>query len=362
MGGLALGRPGLVLPRASASPDTIVRALPALPGAGAAGAGSGRAARRASGAGELDLARAGRRRVVREPPLDRPDRPGAGRAWTTPPCAPAPGSVLVLVPSVGWAERLTARLERRGLPGRERLGAGRAPAGPSWSAAGPAPGPRCPRLAAAVVLDAHDAAYREESAPTYSAVDVVTERARREGVPCIVASPVPARGAGRPRRAADGGARRGRRSGPAGRPSSGSTAAAPTRAAGMFSEEFVRLARSVLDDPARAPARARSSASTTARAAPACWPARTAASWPAVHRCGAAVAQPRGEEVLRCPRCGETRPVVCAACGRLRMKTLRAGVSRLREELAALLGVEVGEVAGPPGGRAGVAACPTRPS
>ena len=29
------------------------------------------------------------------------------------------------------------------------------------------------------------------------------------------------------------------------------------------------------------------------------------------------------------------------------MKTLRAGVSRLREELAALLGVEVGEVAGP---------------
>ena len=64
-------------------------------------------------------------------------------------------------------------------------------------------------------------------------------------------------------------------------------------------------------------------------------------------RCGAAAAQPRGEEVLRCPRCDETRPVVCAACGRLRMKTVRAGVSRLREELAALLGTEVGEVAGP---------------
>ena len=38
---------------------------------------------------------------------------------------------------------------------------------------------------------------------------------------------------------------------------------------------------------------------------------------------------------------------MCGACGRLRMKTLRAGVSRLREELSALLGVEVGEVAGP---------------
>jgi primosomal protein N' (replication factor Y) len=41
------------------------------------------------------------------------------------------------------------------------------------------------------------------------------------------------------------------------------------------------------------------------------------------------------------------------------MKTLRAGVSRLREEVAALLGVEVGEVSGParsgPSGRSGAA-------
>jgi primosomal protein N' (replication factor Y) len=64
-------------------------------------------------------------------------------------------------------------------------------------------------------------------------------------------------------------------------------------------------------------------------------------------RCGAAEARPRGEEVFRCPRCGEERPVVCANCGRLKFKTLRAGVSRVREELAALLDVPVGEVAGP---------------
>ncbi len=42
------------------------------------------------------------------------------------------------------------------------------------------------------------------------------------------------------------------------------------------------------------------------------------------------------------------------------MKTLRAGVSRLREELAALLGVEVGEVAGPRSG-AGEAPVPAAP-
>ncbi len=42
------------------------------------------------------------------------------------------------------------------------------------------------------------------------------------------------------------------------------------------------------------------------------------------------------------------------------MKTLRAGVSRLREELAALLGVEVGEVAGPRSG-AGESPVPAAP-
>jgi primosomal protein N' (replication factor Y) len=42
---------------------------------------------------------------------------------------------------------------------------------------------------------------------------------------------------------------------------------------------------------------------------------------------------------------------VCEHCGRLKFKTLRAGVSRVREELAALLEVPVGEVAGPSGRR-----------
>jgi primosomal protein N' (replication factor Y) len=203
-----------------------------------------------------------------------------------------------------------------------------------------------PRLAAAVVLDAHDAAYREESTPTYSAVEVVMERARREDVPCVLVSPVPPvtlaahdrlvtlapplpeERAGWPtlervdRRGAD-------------------------PRTGLFSEEFVRLARAVLDDPQavveRGPLVCVYNRTGGARllACSHCGELARCA------RCGAAVARPRDEGVLRCPRCGETRPVVCAHCGRLRFKTLRAGVSRLREELAALLGVAVGEVAGP---------------
>jgi primosomal protein N' (replication factor Y) len=113
---------------------------------------------------------------------------------------------------------------------------------------------------------------------------------------------------------------------------------------GLFSEEFVVLARSVLDETQR-----------TARHAPlVCVFNRTGRALLLACRrcgelaqctnCGAAVRQ--GEAGFECPRCAERRPVVCAACGHLRMKTLRTGVSRLREEIAALLGAEVGEVAG----------------
>ena len=100
------------------------------------------------------------------------------------------GSTVVLVPSTGWADRLTARLVRRGYPATGAWAEARAgwPVVVASRAGAWAP---VPRLAAAVVLDAHDAAYREESAPTYSAVEVLLERAGREGVPCILVSPVP---------------------------------------------------------------------------------------------------------------------------------------------------------------------------
>jgi primosomal protein N' (replication factor Y) len=270
------------------------------------------------------------------------------------------GSVVVLVPSLGWAERLAARLVRRGVPATSAWDEARAgwPVVVGSRAAAWAP---VPRLAAAVVLDAHDAAYREESTPTYNAVEVLMERARRERVPCVLVSPVPpvwATASGEPETVAA--------------PPVEERAGWPTlervdrRGAdprtGLFSDEFVRLARLVLAD-AGAGAGADVQADTDAEAVPrarsplVCVYNRTGgARLLACHhcgelarcaRCGAAVARPRGEEVLRCPRCGETRPVVCAHCGRLKFKTLRAGVSRVRDELEALLEVPVGEVAGP---------------
>jgi primosomal protein N' (replication factor Y) len=60
--------------------------------------------------------------------------------------------------------------------------------------------------------------------------------------------------------------------------------------------------------------------------------------------CGAAVGMAGEPGTLSCARCGTTRPTVCLECGSTRLKMLRVGVSRIREELEALTGRPVGEV------------------
>ena len=85
----------------------------------------------------------------------------------------------------------------------------------------------------------------------------------------------------------------------------------------------------------------------TGRDGRACWPAPSAGSRPA-----APTAAPSWRYAMAssctvpASRPGPD-PCVCASCGKLKMKTLRVGVSRLREELAAVLGVAVAELSGP---------------
>jgi primosomal protein N' (replication factor Y) len=62
-------------------------------------------------------------------------------------------------------------------------------------------------------------------------------------------------------------------------------------------------------------------------------------------RCDAALSQPSDDE-LACARCGAVRPVVCALCGAGRMKALRQGVTRVRDEIEALVREPVDEVTG----------------
>jgi primosomal protein N' (replication factor Y) len=204
-------------------------------------------------------------------------------------------------------------------------------------------------LAASLVLDAHDQAYQEERAPTASAWDVVVERSARDGAPCRLVSPCPT-------------AEQVARFGPVHGPGAAGPGGWPSLAVvdrrgddprtGLFSDDLVRLARQVaaaggpfvcvLNRTGRARLLACASCGGLARC----------------DGCGRAVelaegSDPEAGDVLRCRGCGAERPVVCPSCGATRMKVLRAGVSRVREELAALLGVEVTEVSGPPAASGG---------
>jgi primosomal protein N' (replication factor Y) len=216
-----------------------------------------------------------------------------------------------------------------------------------------------PRLAAAVVLDAHDEAYHEERAPTWAAWAVVAERARRDGAPCALVSACPTLevlAAGPLLTVPRGIERRGwpavevvdRRS--------------DDPRTGLFSERLVRLVRQATASPGR---RVVCIVNRTGRvrllSCAACGElARCETCGAALELVGGGARAGRGRgapsdapavegttAALRCRRCGDERPVVCARCGATRMKALRLGVTRVREELEALAGVPVAEVWGP---------------
>ncbi|MCU1462781.1 MAG: priA, partial [Acidimicrobiales bacterium] len=245
--------------------------------------------------------------------------------------AMALGDALVLAPSVAAAARLARRLgpdvalvprdwARAAAGGVTVVGARAA----AWAPV--------PDLAAVVVIDEHDEAYQEERAPTWHGRDVVVERARRAGVPCILLSPCPSLdalalagddGLVVPSRADE---RAGwpvvdvvdRREEPPG--------------LGLYSTRLVDAVRDggrvvcVLNRTGRARLLACAACGELARC----------------EVCESAVET--ADDQLECRRCGATRPVVCAACGATRLKTLRTGVSKARDELERLAGRPVVEV------------------
>ena len=260
----------------------------------------------------------------------------------SPGCDGAP-SVLVVCPSIDAARRLAVRLRRTGLPvalvADDRRGSAtssewaRAAAGGcvvvgaragAWA---PAPG-----LTLAVVVDEHDEALQEERAPTWHARDVVLERARRAGAVTVLLSPVPTL------EALDAGTllvppRRAERAGWPVLDVIDRRREDPTTAGSLVSSHLAALARGggrvvcVLNRTGRARLLA----------------CRTCGELARCEACGAAVGQPE-PGLLRCRRCGLERPVVCLSCGSTAMRVARAGVSRVREELEAILGERVAEV------------------
>jgi primosomal protein N' (replication factor Y) (superfamily II helicase) len=339
------GRPASFL--RTASPERVVTGLPAPrpPAAGGStppGTRAGTDGSVHSGHGVAHLANdalRGLRAVVRIPPVADP----ADVALA----ATARGHVLVLCPTVRVARAIGRRLRHAGVPVADHPrdwaqgAAGATVVGTRAAAWAPVGG-----LAAVVVVDEHDEAHQQEQAPTWHAREVAAERARRAGVPCVLTSPCPSLEAlawgplVTPGRADE---RAGwpvvdvvdmRREDPR---------------TGLLPPPLVRLLRSdrrvlcVLNRTGRARLLACAACGELARC----------------ERCDAAVSQPSADE-LACPRCDATRPVVCAACGAGRMKALRQGVTRVRDEIEALVGEPVAEVSGAraadPGGGTTVAA------
>ena len=240
------------------------------------------------------------------------------------------GNALVLCPTAALARSVAAALRRAGVrtavhPRDWALGAvGATVVGTRAAAWAPVAD-----LAAILVIDEHDEAHRQEQAPAWHAREVALERARRAGVPCLMTSPCPsleALDAARLLPPSRAGERAGwpvvdvvdmRRQDPR---------------TGLLPPMLVRLLRSdrrvvcVLNRTGRARLLACKACGELARC----------------ERCGAAVAQPGAE--LMCARCGTVRPPVCASCGASRLRALRQGVTRVRDEIAALIGEPVGEV------------------
>lgn len=245
--------------------------------------------------------------------------------------AAARGEALVVAPSVDVARHLAARLRRSGATVAlypddwARARAGATVVGARAAAWAPMVDP-----SAFVLIDEHDEVHQEERVPTWNARDVLIERARRAGAPCMLISPIPTlealavgRLVTRPLSVERNGwpildvADR-RREDP--------------RRAGLFSPTLIRHLQSsrrvvcVLNRKGR----------SRLLACDACGEIALC------EHCDAAVRQPESDYV--CPRCDTRRPPVCQACGATASRNIRAGVSRVREELEALAREPVDEV------------------
>lgn len=249
-----------------------------------------------------------------------------------------PDGVLVLAPARSRADHLAARLSAAGVPvallpddwAAARAG-GRVVIGTragAWAPVG--------SLRAAVVLDAHDEAYREERAPTWSAVDVVLERGRRDGAPVVLVSPCPplVLTEGRPVVTTDRAVER--RGWPVVEVAD-RTGDDPRT--GLFGGRMADAAHAELDRPdGRVVCVLHRTGRVRVLACGACGNVARCTV------CGGAVAQAESSGGLACGRCGETRPAVCAVCDSTKLKALRIGVSRATEEVAALLATPAVEV------------------
>ncbi|MBA2438530.1 MAG: hypothetical protein H0V52_09305, partial [Acidimicrobiia bacterium] len=190
--------------------------------------------------------------------------------------------------------------------------------------------------------DEHDESHQGESSPTWSAREVAAERARRAGAACLWLSPCPSLEALAwaplltPSRAEE-------RNGWPVVDVVDRRREEPLRA-GLYSPRLVDLLRRAAADHERGGG-VRAVCVLNRKGRSALLACAGCAELARCERCQAAVGA--GEEAtLVCRHCAATRPSLCLACGSTRLKLLRPGVRRVRDDLERLVGVPVAEVTG----------------
>lgn len=242
------------------------------------------------------------------------------------------GDCLVIVADMSRARRLAIALRRAGVTvalGPDEWAT--AAAGATVVGTRSAAWMPMPDLAAVVVFDEHEESLQEERTPTWHARDVVLERAARRGVPAVLASPTPSLEALR-----------------AGR------LLRPNRSAEREGWPVVDILDRRDDDPVRAGPFAERLRERLSSGRVVCVLNRKGRSrLLACATCGELVRSEDGtasmiliDDRLETVDGSESRPVVCAHCGSTTLKNLRAGVTRAREELEALVGEPVDEITG----------------
>ena len=181
-----------------------------------------------------------------------------------------------------------------------------------------------------VVVDEHDDLLQEERSPSWHARDVAIERSSRVGARCILLSPIASLSARKwagDRRVVD--------------------------SQGQWPEVLIvdrnndeQWSRSLISSELIAELRDKSrrvvcvlNSKGRARLT-ACGSCRNILR---CEKCDAALNQ-TDKTTLDCPRCGESRPVICQVCGSSSCAVLKPGVARLREELEAAANRSVFEV------------------
>lgn len=249
------------------------------------------------------------------------------------------GSTLIIVPEAARLGALRKRLERDGhhmleLHGNETA----AERTRSWAAARDG---RCvvvggrtavwapvPDLAAVLVLDEGDEALQEERTPTWNGRDVAVERARRTGATLTLVAAAPTLEAQtiagpplRPERSLE------RDGWPIVEVVDPRDDAPGT---GLLTQPLATALHQVIDRGERAVCLLNRRGRARLLACVAC------SELARCERCGAFVSETETHQ-LQCASCGLERPMVCLHCHATRMKALRPGVARVRDDLAALL-------------------------